>query len=535
MPSSTRLWFPVAASSTADWRRLARRVGGVAPAIAISIAYVLLRPASKDFASGDFRARLFREGAYVWNLHWFAGHPLPGYGLISPMLGAFLGTVPVALGSMLIAAWAFGEVIGRHAQSRPSLPSPMIATMLFSVGCGLSLWGGRLTFGPAVAFGSLTILCLQRDRKRWAVVAATLCGLSSPVGAVSLLVIVAACWVARTFERRTLLWVTAASITPPAIIGILFPEGGWYPFPGRSLAMLGIALGVLGWFGRRTRTVAIAVVLYGIVALAAFFIRSPLGGNVVRLAWLGAAPAAALTFRRFRKTLLPVFIAFTMIWGWSYVKLGLRPAAASASASYYGPLARFALAQPGGVHRVEIVPTETFRQADELALQIDIARGWEAQLDRQLNPEFYDHLDANTYHHWLLRNAVQFVALPSSNVQLSSRNEQAIIEAAPSYLRLVLSTPDWHVFRVLDAAPLASNGAAVTELDAAAMTIEASRTGVTTVRFRFSKWLHITEGSACLRRSPDGWFQLEVHEPGTIVVSASFKLAAALGDVDHCH
>lgn len=534
MPSSTQLSSPAPASSTAERSPILGRVAGVAPAIAIAVAYLVIRPASKDFASGDFRARLFGEGAYVWNLHWFAGHPLPGYGLVSPMLSALLGTVPVAVGSMLIAAWAFGEVVNRHAQRRPSMPSPTIATMLFSVGCGLSLWGGRLTFGPAVAFGSLTILCLQRDRRRWAVIAGLLCGLSSPVGALSLAMVVAACWVARTFDRRTLLWVAAASMAPPAIVGTLFPEGGWYPFPGGSLAMLGIALATVGWFGRRNRAVAVTVIVYASVAVAAFVIRSPLGANIVRLAWLAAAPAAALTFTRFRRTLLPLFVAFTTIWGWSYVKLGLQPAAASAKASYYHPLAEFVLAQPGGVHRVEIVPTETFRQADELALQIDIARGWEAQLDRQLNPEFYDHLSADTYHRWLLRNAVEFVALPSSNVQLSSRNEQAIIDEGPSYLGLVLSTPDWHVYRVLDAAPLASNGAAVTHVGATDLTIDTTRAGATTVRFRFSKWFHVTSGAACIGHSPDGWLQIHVTKPGVVTVDASFTLAGALGHIDRC-
>ena len=261
---------------------------------------------------------------------------------------------------------------------------------------------------------------------------------------------------------------------------------------------------------------------------------SPLGANIVRLAWLAATPAAALTFTRFRKTLLPMFVAFTMIWGWSYVKLGLQPAAASAKASYYDPLASFVLAQPGGVHRVEIVPTETFRQADELALHIDIARGWEAQLDRQLNPEFYDHLTADTYHRWLLRNAVEFVALPSSDVQLSSRNEQAIIEHKPPYLGLMFSTPDWHVYRVVDAAPLASNGATITSVGATALTIHAPRPGVTTLRFRFSKWFHLTDGVACIGRSPDGWLQLHIKQPGSITIDASFTLAAAVGDTDEC-
>ncbi|MCU1400639.1 MAG: hypothetical protein JWN62_3748, partial [Acidimicrobiales bacterium] len=478
--------------SAPDRSALLRRVAGISPAILISIAYVVFRPSSKDFSSGDFRARLFGEGAYVWNLRWFAGHSLPGYGLVSPALGAVLGVVPVAIISMLVAAWAFGAILSHQGDKPSTFHSPTIATMLFSVGCGLSLWGGRLTFGPAVAFGSLSVLCLQRRRTGWAVATAILCGLSSPVGALSLAIVATACWAARTFPRRSVAYVACAAVIPPAIIGMAFPEGGWYPFPGGSFIMLGICLGFVGWFGRRMPTVRLLVIVYAVVAVGAFIVRSPLGGNIVRLAWLAAAPAAVLTFTKFRRTLLPTFVAVMLIWGWSYVKLGLQPASASAQATYYEPLADFVTAQPGGVQRVEVVPTESLQQADQLALEINIARGWEVQLDRQLNPEFYDHLSATTFHSWLLRNSVSLVALPLAGVQLSSHNEEEVIDAAPDYLQLIWSTPQWKVFRVTDAKPLADNGATITDVGTETLTIDATRVGVTNVRFRYSKWFQIT-------------------------------------------
>lgn len=532
MPSSTPPSSPPAVSSTAESRAVLRRLVGISPAIAISIAYLVVRPASKDFASGDFRARLFGDGAYIWNLHWFGGHPLPGYGIISPMLGAWFGVVPVSIGSMLVAAWCFAVILERCTSSSTTVYTPTLGAMLFSIGCGLSLWGGRLTFGPAVAFGCISVLCLQRKRRVAAVVAAGFCGLSSPVGALSLAIVATACWAARTFPRRDLALVGAAAVVPPTIVGLAFPEGGWYPFPSGSFLMLAIALAFIGWFGRRMATVRLLVIVYALVATAAFAVRSPLGGNIVRLAWLAAAPAATVTVTRFRRTLLPLFVAVTMTWGWSYVKLGFQPAAASASSAYYDPLAAFVLGQPG-VQRVEVVPTESFGQADRLALEINIARGWETQLDRALNPEFYDHLTAATYHEWLLRNSVSLVALPTSGVQPSSDNERSVIRSAPDYLDLVWSTPDWRVFRVTDAAPLADNGTTIKAVGTQTLTIEASRTGTTTVRFRYSRWFRVTTGSACIESSPDGWLSLRVDSPGTIVLDASFSLANAVS-VSRC-
>lgn len=510
------------------------RIASVVPAVIISIAYLALQPASADFASGDFRARLFRKGAYIWDNHWFGGHTLPGYGIVSPMLGRQLGVIPVAIVSLLVASWAFGSIVDQCKRAQPALPSPALAAMLFSIGCGLSLWGGRLTFGPAVAFGTLCVFFLQRRRATWAVIAALLCGMSSPVGAVSLAIVVLACWLARAFPRHLLVLVGIVTVVPAGIVCLTFPEGGWYPFTAGSLFLLSGVLATIGWFGRRSPVVRMVTVVYAIVAIAAFVIRSPLGGNVVRLAWLAAAPAAVLTVNRFRRTLLPMFVIFTVIWGWSYVKLGFVAADATTQPKYYDSLADFVRAQPGGVQRVEVVATESSRQADELALKINIARGWETQLDRQLNPEFYNGLTTDTYHLWLQRNSVNLVALPTSGLQQQSLEERAVIEAQPSYLQLVWSSPRWHVYRVIDGVGLADNGATVAAVGAESLTLYAPHVGLTNVRFRYTKWYEITTGDACISRSPDGWLQLYVYRPGTIIAKVSFTLDTAEGDDQNC-
>ena len=527
------IWDEVVGGST-QFPSVDPRVAGVIPAVVISIAYLTFRPASADFASGDFRARLFRRGAYIWDNHWFGGHTLPGYGIVSPMLGRPLGVVPLAIVSLIVASWAFGSIVAHCKRTRPTLPSPTLAAMLFSVGCGLSLWGGRLTFGPAVAFGTLCVFFLQRRRAAWSVVAALMCGMSSPVGAVSLAIIVLACWLAEAFPRRVLVAVGVAAVVPATLVDLAFPEGGWYPFTAGSFLMLSSVLAVIGWFGRRIMVVRMVAIVYALVAIGAFVIRSPLGGNVVRMAWLAAAPAAVLTVTRFRRTLLPMFVIFTVIWGWSYVRLGFVAADATTQPKYYDSLAAFVKAEPGGVQRVEVVATESYRQADELALKISIARGWETQLDRQLNPEFYNGLTAETYHHWLQRNGVNLVALPTSGLQPQSQDERAVIEAGPSYLRQVWSSPQWRVYRVIDSTSLADNGATVTAVGAESLTIYAPQVGVTNVRFRYTKWYRIAIGDACVTRSTDGWLQLHVYRPGTIVAKVSFTLDNVAGDHEDC-
>ena len=243
------IWNETLGRSTPSWS-VGPQIASVIPAVVISLAYLTFRPESADFSSGDFRARLFREGAYIWDNHWFGGHTLPGYGIVSPMLGRPLGVVPVAIASLIGASWAFGSMIAHCKRAQPALPAPTLAAMLFSVGCGLSLWGGRLTFGPAVAFGTLCVFFLQRRRALWSVVSALLCGLSSPVGAVSLAIVVAACWLVEAFPRRVLVVVGVAAVVPAGVVGLMFPEGGWYPFTAGSLLLLGGVLATVGWFGR---------------------------------------------------------------------------------------------------------------------------------------------------------------------------------------------------------------------------------------------------------------------------------------------
>lgn len=515
-------------------RRL--RVGGMVTAGLICAVWMVLRPPSQDFASGDFRARLFDRGTYLWNNLWFGGHPLPGYGMVSPMLSAVFGVVPIAVISVFVSTWCFTLLVERLWETYDGLPDPMLAVVLFACGAGVNLWGGRLTFGPAVMFGTACFLALQRNHRVVAIVCAALCGLCSPVGALSLVMVLTALWFAEAGPRKLLVATGIAAVVPIGSLIVIFPESGWYPFTWQGLAMLIGALAVVGWFGRDIPAVRWAVGIYGAVAITAFIVKSPLGGNVVRLGWLAAGPAAALTIRRHRRVVLPMFAVFTLIWSWAYVRIAFEPANASASAEYYESLGSYlaTLPQP---QRVEVVPTETFGQADELALEtMGIARGWERQLDLELNPEFYDeNFDADMFHRWLLEDAVSVVALPSESVRVEAQPEADIVLSEPDFLRLTWSNADWKVYEVVDATPLADHGARVVDVQPESLTIEASRTGWSLVRFRYTDLYQVEEdGVACLEESPDGWIRMLVHEPGTIHLRIALSSEALLPVGEAC-
>ena len=497
--------------------------------------YVVLRPPSQDFASGHFRAQLFDRGVYLWNNLWFGGHPLPGYGVVPPWLGSVFGVVAVAVASVLVATWCFALLVEHWAHQRPDLGSATAAAVVFAISCSVNLWGGRLTFGPAAMFAMVCALAVQRQHWVIAVVTGALCGLSSPVGALSLGIVLAAVFITRTRSRPLVVAIAAAAVVPIGALIVLFPEGGWYPFTVGGLVLLLGAVAIVGWFGRDIALVRLGAVLYGLVALAAFVVRSPLGGNVVRLGWLMTAPLAVLVIRGQRPWVLPTALAACLVWTFSPVKAALHIGDRTADAAYYDSLAAevHKLPQPT---RIEAVPTLTFGQADELALRTSgIARGWESQLDRAMNPEFYtDRLDADVFHRWLLEHAVGYVALPLGSVQQYSQAEAALVRSEPAYLHLVWQNDDWKLYAVRDAAPLASNGSRVVDVQPESLTIDVVTPGPTVVKFRYTELYRVATGDACIEPTADGWINLVVRAPGRVTLTIDAAEVTVLHRTPSC-
>ena len=527
LPGAATRWWPagreLVPARSVGWRT---QLLALVPAAVLSIVFWLVDPASQDFASGDFRARLFRGGVYWWNLHWFAGHPLPGYGLIPPALGAWFGVSTVSVISLLVATWAVAMIL--HGWS-PPLRAPHLATWAFAASMGTTLWGGRLTFGPSVAFGALCLLAYARRRTAWAVLAALGAGLSSPVGALFLAITAAALWWSGLGSRRRAAAVGLAALLPPGLVALAFPEEGWYPFTAAGLTLLVAALIVLVLPGRAWRTLVAWTLIYLVAALGAFVVRSALGGNIVRLAWLACAPLAVACWPVMRRTLLPLYVAAVLVWGWSYVQLGLKSRAASSQPRYFEPLAAWVAAQPDGIGRVEVVPVHSYRHADELALRVHLARGWVRQLDRERNAVLYTRFTPSEYLGWLHDNAVRWVAVPHSQIEPLSRHEAAVATGSPEILTEVWSNQDWQVYEVRDAVPLIDGGATVRELHGNRVVIDAPTPGRKLLRLRSTRWLQVTSGAACLA-AEGPWTVVDVARPGTIVVEVSWSWAALRGE-----
>jgi hypothetical protein len=286
---------------------------GLALAIPLSIAYLIVAPPSGDLAAATYRSDLFaRAGFTIWDNGWYAGHALPAYSLLAPALGAWLG-VRILLA---LSAFAAAAMFGLLAQRALPPSSARAATLAFAFGFCAELPSGRVPYdlGIAIALAAALAIGQRVSRRRWvlaltaAVVLSIVTAAASPVaGAFLALAGVAVALSARgggpmesTGRRRSSapsILAALAALASILLLAIAFPEGGYEPFAGGAfwpelLAAIAIAallpLGDLGPAGRRT--LRIAACLYGLALTLSFAIHTPMGGNVVRLGAMFGPP-----------------------------------------------------------------------------------------------------------------------------------------------------------------------------------------------------------------------------------------------------
>lgn len=515
----------VASRTALDLRRLA------APAVAAVLAavYLIWQPPSLDLAAAEYRAWLFGHAGFsVWDAQWYGGHHLPGYSVLFPPLAYWLGPRVVGALAVVAAAVLFERIAHAHYGERAWLGATW-----FAAGAATTLFSGRLTFalGLVPALGAL--LALQRGRRAAAVALALLTPLASPVAALFLALAGTAYALG---ERRVRgLAIAGAALVPVAALAVAFPEGGIEPFAFSSFwPVLAFAAVALVLVPREERTLRIGVALYALGCTAAFVLDTPIGGNVVRLGALCAGPLAALVLWPQRRTALLLLAPFLLWWQWTAAVNDVRTASGDPSvhAAYYAPLLAeldHAGAQGGATGRVEIPFTRLHWEARNVAPTIPLARGWERQLDLEVNPLFYGDqtgappLTASRYRAWLERMAVHWVAVPDVRLDYSAQDEARLIARGLPYLRLVWRGAHWRLYEVRDPASLASPPARVLRSDTDSLTLAVSRPTTVKLRVRWTPYWAVTHGDACVE--PDGdWTRLRVHQAGTIRLTTRFSL-----------
>jgi hypothetical protein len=329
-------------------------------------------------------------------------------------------------------------------------------------------------------------------------------------------------------------------LPPVAVVGavtLLFPFEGEQPMAAGKVWLPVVVSAVTAAAApREWRVVRYGAGIYGVGVVLTYLIASPIGTNVERLLGLAGPPvllAAVLAggVARILRALLAAALVFNAYWLADKTEDDLVvsndvPAWAAHTDGVVAALERLGADRT----RVEVVPARNHREATALAPHVNMARGWNRQLDVERGRLFYDgSLSPATYRAWLDRWAVGLVVLHHGKPDGPAEGEAAIVRGEPPWLERVWRDADWTVYRVRDAVPLVAAPASVVGGDDAELVVRMPRAGSVTVRVAYSPWLRAK--GACVR--PDGaWTRLTVPRAGEYRLDSAYRLDRSAGG--HC-
>jgi hypothetical protein len=491
--------------------------------------WLTVDPRTPDLAGQVYRANLFSQAGFmVWDGHWYAGHDLPGYSLLFPPLAALLGVRTVGalavLASVVLFGWAARAAFG---------PAARWGAVWFAVAALGDVWSGRIAFALGLSFGLGAVLALMRGRTLVVVGLAVGCAASSPVAGVLL----GLAGFTHSLTVRSPRSVLVLGV-PPAVVVLalaaLFPEGGWEPYPLLSfLATMAVVTGFLWVVPPGRRLLRVGAVVYLVACVVSLAVHSPLGSNIERYGVLLAGPllvcAVGTGVRRSGVAAVLCGIALWTVWG-PVRETRAIAGNASTSPSYYVPVERFIAGHRGALVRVEVPFTRGHWEAAWLAARVSLARGWEKQLDERYDGALLSKgLTAQSYRRWLDEQAVSYVALPDTPLDPSSAREGRLIREGLPYLREVFESRHWRIYEVLDPTPLAQGPGTLSGMGHDWFALRVRAPGSFVVRVRYTRYWTVTQGAACVSRTPAGWTAVTARGAGTVTVAARFSLGRALG------
>jgi len=458
-----------------------------------------------------------------YSLGWYGGVHVGNYSVLAPQLMALLGVRAVTVASGMAASWLVGRVFVRSGVRHPMWPT--LLAVLF-------LWGnvasGRSTFALGVALALASCLLVTGDGERLvaAGVFSALATMASPVAGLFLLV----CGAGRLLDRDVGKALVLCA-PPAAVVGLttlLFPFSGVMPMSTGDLwkpllvSVLLAALAPPEW-----RVLRYGAGVYALGVILSALLPTPVGANVVRLAEVFGGPvllAAVLAGkgRLPQRAALAVALVISVQWVTAHTLHVTRmstPVPAWAAETHG---VRAALDRLGADRtRVEVVPAVSHRETTVLGPYVNLARGWNRQVDVERGDLFYEgRFSAAKYRAWLDHWAVGYVVLPHGEPDFAAKDEAGLVRSEPPWLKPVWHDAHWRIYAVQDARPMATGaGASVVGGDNAEVTLRTSRAGTVSLRIAYSPWLRADAG--CVERDGE-WVRLRVPGPGRYEIDSSY-------------
>jgi len=536
----------------------------------------------------DWAAQLYRTsevsrfGLVVWDPGWYGGTFPLNYSLLLPLVGAYIGLWPLAVASAGAASLCFHRLLRPFA---PARRHAFAVSLYFAATTLVPLAIGQLPSLLGEAFALACLLCLSKAAnpapgprvrgrgQRKGARALLLAGggalglaaaLSAPLAGAFLALSLCA-WALGSCRTARDIWrpeagavakvVTAiAVLLASAALPVVFYAPGSFPSQSGDLAVL-LAICAFCAAPWASRPVRAGAAFYAATSIVLFAVPNQVGDNDIRFgAYIGVPvvlyylPSARswLATRLGRRAgpgwatagAAAVAAAGLALWSWAPLAETFSGAAdgRSSVAAFYQPLIKeLTSLSGGGPVRVEVTPTAHHWESAYLAGEFPLARGWERQLDRAYDQLFYGRrpLSPGAYRSWLDENAVSYVALPKAPLDFAATQEASLLRSrAVPGLRLVWSTPDWSVWEVLDASPLASGPATLTSLRPGSVTLHFALRGASVVKVRWSpKWSlppAVTRW-VCLSPAAGGWTEVTSKAQGVVELTISV-LAPRHGD-----
>jgi hypothetical protein len=460
--------------------------------VVLEALYVVVSPHTPDLNAQLARAGAASRGVGLWWEGWYGGVNTATYSLLSASLMNVLGVLLVGI----------------------------LTTVAISLAACANLYSGRITFAAGMSVALVGFALNQRGRTRLATASALITGLLSPLAAMYQAIGLVALAIDHRGRGRGYLLGAGAACAPVVVVSLLFSEPSYQPFELADLAFLVlVCAGVL--LAAVPRVVRVLALLSSAVALGAWLVPSPIGSNAARLPMLLAAPLVVATARggRWRTRVLALALA-----AWPVITLTTDMAIAaqpSAQQAFYAPLLQHLPAAGRAVQRLELLDSESHAGALYVSQRMPLARGWERQIDRANNSQFYEGtLTPLRYRDWLVTHAVGWIAMPRGSLDYGSSREQQLLQQPPDYLHLAWASGDWLLYRVLTPAPVATGVLRVTAMTDTGIDLVANKAGSGLVRVPFSWLLTVVSTDVpgrvgCIRPAEQGSILLSLPAPGT--------------------
>jgi hypothetical protein len=511
------------------------------------IAAVTLAMQALGIVTWDAPAHLYkialvrRYRAFFWDNNWYGGaYQVASYGFIFYWLAQFVSYKLLVVVSAGLMPFFFYLYLRRSHGSASYWPAVVLAGVL-----AIYLINGQDPFVLAMSLMMLGMVLLVHRQPLAGAVFTGIAIFTNPLAFVTGAVFLIAEFISRRDERRRFIRF-AVYLLPIVVVrillGVVFAEQSTYIYPYVEVIHFA-GFGMLGFFLARMsvdparQAKQVFFLTYATVAcLMAFVPNNPVGSNIGRTFFLFGLPLVL----DIRKVYAPKWITVPLIVGVAFGQLTPpvlhyfhMAEIQSTKPAFFTPALAFANEHYDPNFRFHIVALDTHWEAYYFSMDgYAITRGWYRQADALHNKVLTGDFNAAQYVAWLKSMGVKYVFLPHAPLDWSGPKEASILASSLQFVE-VYSSPDWTIYRLRGAQPMAvslggTRDANVVYMDHESLYLKVPAAGRYLIKVSYSPFWEIIGGVGTLSAGPDGFLVLQATERGLYGLRVNVTLAESL-------